>query len=187
MAGVKGQTRVTFAELEAWPDDGRRYELYDGEAVVVPAPNLRHQWIVANLFKVLNDYQIRVGGCVVISPFDIILSDYDVLQPDIVYFGPAKRALLNPKTGARVVPDLAVEVLSASTESRDRGRKLELLARYGLREYWLVDPERQSLEAYVRDIQGRLEVISKVRFGQAFISPTLEGLNFVAACIFDEP
>src|SRR5918999_4947754 len=110
MAGVRAtDPRVSFAELAAWQDDGRRYELYEGEVIVVPAPNWRHQEIVARLVEVLRGYAREYGGGTVPAPFDIILSDYDVLQPDVVFFGRDKCARLDPLDGAHVVPDLAVE------------------------------------------------------------------------------
>ena len=99
---------------------------------MVPAPNFPHQRIVLRVTELLRDYEHRTGGAVVFAPFDIVLSEYDVVQPDVVYFGAAKRALQEPLEAAYIVPDLAVEVLSRSTERRDRGRKMELLAQYGL-------------------------------------------------------
>lgn len=64
MASMRADPRVSFAQLETWPEDGRRYELYDGEAIVVPAPNLRHQWIVANALQILKEHETRSGGTV---------------------------------------------------------------------------------------------------------------------------
>ena len=149
MAGMRAvDPRVSFAELSAWPDDGRRWELYEGEPIAVPAPNWRHQRVVVEVVTTLKDYEHRAGGGVVVAPFDIVLSEYDVLQPDVVFFGARKRALLDPLEAAYIVPDLAVEVLSRSTEARDRGRKMMLLARYGLPEYWLVDPAHQFVEVH---------------------------------------
>ena len=177
--------RVSYAELARWPDDGRRYELYDGEAIVVPAPNWRHQRVAFNVAKILNAYERVSGGGVVIAPFDIVLSDYDVVQPDVVYFGPAKRALQDPRDAAYVVPDLTVEVLSRSTERRDRGRNMELLARYGLPEYWLIDPLSRSLEIYVNradtlTLAGAFESVQQIG------SPTLPDLSIDFARLFEE-
>ena len=178
MAGMReADPRVTFAELAAWPDDGRRYELYEGEVIVVPAPNLRHQRVVTELISVLHEYARQCGGAAVPAPFDIILSDYDVLQPDVVFFGPEKRARLDPLDGAHIVPDLAVEVLSRSTEVRDRGRKMTLLARYGLPEYWLVDPAARTIEIFAR-AAGDLSPAAVFRRDQEVSSPTLAGLRF---------
>ena len=176
--------RVSYAELAQWPDDGRRYELYDGEAIVIPAPNWRHQRIIQNVLSVLAAYERRFGGGVVISPFDIVLSEYDVLQPDVVYFGAAKRALLNPLEAAYVVPDLAVEVVSRSTERRDRGRKMELLARYGLPEYWLIDPGG-ALEIRVNRTGTELIAAGVFESGEV-ASPTLSGLSIHIARLFED-
>jgi Uma2 family endonuclease len=83
--------RLTFADLERMPDDGRRYELYDGEVVVVPSPLLFHQILLARLTDWLRRYCADQGGLCAYAPLDIVFSDYDVLQPDIVYFSPERR------------------------------------------------------------------------------------------------
>jgi len=185
MAGMRAvDPRVSYAELARWPDDGRRYELYDGEAIVVPAPNFRHQRILVRVMELLREYEHRAGGGVVVAPFDIVLSQYDVLQPDVVYFGPAKRALQDPLEAAYVVPDLAVEVLSRSTARRDRGRKMELLARHGLPEYWLIDPDG-ALEIYAT--RGGTQLLPAGVFESGSVaSPTLSGLSFDVARLFDD-
>jgi Uma2 family endonuclease len=85
------------------------------------------------------------------------------------------------------LPDLAVEVLSAATEKRDRGRKMELLGRYGLPEYWLIDPGGRSLEAHVSGTTSRLEPARAVAGDKWFVSPTLAGLTFAVARVFERP
>ena len=184
MAGMRAvDPRVSFAELSAWPDDGRRYELYGGEPIVVPAPNLRHQRVVVALVELLAEYERRLGGCVVTAPFDIVLSDYDVLQPDVVFFGATKRAQLDPLEAAYLVPDVAVEVLSRSTEARDRGRKMALLARYGLPEYWLIDTTASTLEIYVLR-NGALTLSGLFSPGERAESATLPGLGMAVERLF---
>jgi len=177
--------RVTFAELQTWPDDGRRYELYYGEVIVVPSPFLRHQRVASHLEGILADYEKATGGLVVRAPFDIVFSEHNVLQPDIVFFRKERRHLLHDWEATRAAPDLAVEVLSRSTEARDRGRKKEILARFGVSEYWIVDPAKNTLEIYV------LRESSYVAAGtfderQAIHSPTLPNLSFSAVRIFAE-
>ena len=178
--------RVTYAELCAWPDDGKRYELYDGEAIVVPAPNWTHQRIISALNELLREYERRTGGGVVAAPFDIVLSQYDVLQPDVVYFTAEKRARIQPTEGAYLVPDLAVEVLSRSTARRDRGRKMELLAHYGLPEYWLIEPFERTLEVFVRGGGETLSAAGVFEPSNEFTSPTLNGLRFPVDVLFDD-
>ena len=122
--------RVTFAELQQWPDDGRRYELYDGEVIVIPSPFLRHQRVAMHIEEILLEYERARGGVSALAPLDIVLSEHNVVQPDVVYFKPERRHLLEDWDANRIPPDLAVEVLSRSTEARDRGRKMQLLARF---------------------------------------------------------
>jgi Uma2 family endonuclease len=149
MAGVKAASpRVSFADLEQWPEDGRRYELYDGEVYVVPSPLPLHQIVSARLYLTLNEYAHEHGGVVLYAPLDIVLTEYDVVQPDLLLFTQERQHLVQLRKVTRVPPDLAIEILSPSTARNDRGRKLQLLARHGVREYWLVDPEAVAIEVY---------------------------------------
>ena len=128
------------------PDDGNRYELYDGELWVVPAPLLIHQIIIGRLHVALVEHVRRRGGAVFVAPLDIVFSDYNVVQPDIVYFGAESVRRLAPTEVVRVSPDAAFEVLSPSTARNDRGRKRHLMARYGVPEYWVLDPLAKTIE-----------------------------------------
>src|SRR5262245_59578570 len=142
--------RVTFAELQKWPDDGRRYELYDGEVIVVPSPFPRHQRVVFNVGEILREYELATGGLMFTVPIDIVFSEHNVGQPAAVFFRNERRHVVDMNEATRSSPDLAVEVLSRSTEARDRGRKMDLLARFQVPEYWIVDPVTNTLEIYVR-------------------------------------
>lgn len=177
--------RVTFAELQQWPDDGLRYELYDGEVIVVPSPFLRHQRVILHLVWMLGEYEERAGGLVCQAPLDIVFDEHNVVQPDIVYFREERRGLLKMLEATRAVPDLAVEVLSRSTAARDRGRKMQLLARFGVPEYWIVDPVNSTLELYV--LRGAAyDRAGAFEDGQEVRSATLPGLTFPAARVFAE-
>jgi Uma2 family endonuclease len=134
------QPRVSYADLERAPEDGRRYELYDGEVYVVPAPMPRHQRVQIRIVEWLDGYAASVGGLVVDAPIDIVFSEYDVLQPDVVFFGASRAHLVDLDRPIRHAPDLCIEILSPSTEATDRGRKLQMFARYAVPEYWIVDP-----------------------------------------------
>ena len=161
--------RTSYADLERLPDDGRRYELYDGEVVELSSPTYRHQRVGLNISVMLRNYEAAHGGRVVPAPFDIVLTQYDVVEPDVVFFVEERVSLLDTFGGARVPPDLAVEVLSPGTASNDRGRKKHLLARFGVREYWLVDPIGNRLECYVlRNDAYILEAAVTYGLGLAF-------------------
>jgi Uma2 family endonuclease len=149
MSGVRAvHPRVSFAELERWPEDGRRYELYDGEVYEVPSPILLHQIVAGRLYVMLNDHVREHGGIVLFAPLDIVLTDYDVVQPDLLLFTKEREGLLKLRKPNRVPPDLAIEILSPGTAANDRGRKMQLLARHRVREYWLVDPEAVTIEVF---------------------------------------
>ena len=180
-------SRVTFAELQQLPDTGYRYriELYDGEVIVVPSPFARHQRVAYHIGQVLDEYEAATGGLMFCVPIDIVFSPYDVVQPDVVFFRKERRHLIDMHTTTEAAPDLAVEVLSRSTARRDRGRKMELYARYGVPEYWIVDPVANTLEVYVLtgtayELAGTYDSDADVR------SPTLAGLSFAARRIFEE-
>ena len=140
--------RVSYDDLAQMPEDGRRYELYDGEVFVVPSPILLHQVVAMRLWRILDDYARRAGGLAVASPIDIVFSDYDVVQPDIVFLTADSMRTVSLMDRVRQSPDLAVEVLSPSTASNDRGRKMRMFQRYGVPEYWIVDPIEKNIEIY---------------------------------------
>jgi Uma2 family endonuclease len=176
--------RVTFDELAAWRDDGRQYELYGGEPIVVPSPFVRHQQVVVALVNVFSRYAAEHGGLVLCSPIDIVLSQYDVLQPDVVWFGKERREALDLDAPIHGVPDLAVEVISRSTELRDRRRKKRILGRHGLPEYWVVDPVRRRLEIFSQR-DGFLVLTREFDGDEAVTSPALANLQFDLDRLFD--
>ena len=177
--------RVTFAELQEWPDDGRRYELYDGEVIVVPSPFPRHQRVAMHIGEILREYERRVGGLFFSIPIDIVFSEHNVVQPDVVFFRKERRHVIDMMAATRAAPDLAVEVLSRSTEARDRGRKMQLLARFGVPEYWIVDPVKNTVEFYVLR-SSAYERVAALDEHQDVISPTLPDLTFPAAGVVAE-
>jgi Uma2 family endonuclease len=135
----------SVADLEAMPDDGRRYELIDGELLVTPAPSWPHQEVAYTLYMALR------GACtrdfrVVGAPFSVQLDMYNELQPDVLVARFADLTLKNlPKP-----PVLAVEVASASSRLTDANLKRAVYARMGVQSFWLVDPdpERPSLTVF---------------------------------------
>jgi Uma2 family endonuclease len=177
MAGVKAaQERVSYADLERWPEDGRRYELYNGEVFEIPAPLLLHQFVLGRLFLALSAYvQVR-GGSVFVAPLDIVLTDFDVVQPDVLLFTPEREHLLDMRKVTRHAPDLAIEILSRGTSRNDRGRKLRLFERHRVQEYWLVEPDGPSVEVY-RLSGTRLVLAALARGGEPIESALLPELD----------
>ena len=177
--------RVSFADLQRMPDDGNRYELYDGELHVVPAPLPRHQIVAARLYDALAQHQRKHGGLALFAPLDIVLTDFDAVQPDLVYFGAALATQVRLDEYVGFPPDLAIEVLSPSTARIDRGRKRELLARHRLREYWVVDPVIHRVEISVLTSKGSYDPPLVVD-GPLLTSPTVPGLSLDLETIFED-
>jgi Uma2 family endonuclease len=186
MAPVKVvRPRVSYADLERAPEDGRRYELYDGEVYVVPAPLPRHQVVQQLIAELLRRYAQACGGFAVDSPIDIVFSEYDVLQPDIVFFAPSRAHLIDLDHVIRHPPDLCVEIVSPSTEATDRGRKMQMFARYGVTEYWIVDPGTRTIE--IHRLGDGAYVLQETKSGaESVTSPVVPGLTFRADSIFPE-
>lgn len=117
--------RVGYTDLLHQPEDGRRYEIYDGEVFVVPSPLPLHQVVALNVVRLLDDYATSQGGIAIAAPLDIVFSEFNVVQPDVVFFSAGRRHLVKLREAIRDRPDLVVEILSPSTEASDRGRKLQ--------------------------------------------------------------
>ncbi len=146
-------TKFTHADLLVMPNDGKRREIVDGEVIVTPSPKFSHQNILLNLAFALREYlREHPIGKVAVSPLDVILSDYDVLEPDLLFVLNEHRAIL--KDWVRGAPDLVIEILSATTAANDRGPKLKAYARFRVPEYWIVDPEKQTIEVYRLSQEG---------------------------------
>ena len=184
MAPVQTSRRiVTYAELSSWPDDGRRYELYDGEASVVPAPLPRHQLAMLELQDRLRTYVSTQGGIVLVSPIDIVFNSVNVLQPDIVVFTAARRHVVELDAPIQEPPDVAVEVISPTTATNDRGRKLRMFERFGVPEYWILDPKGECIE--VRTLAGgRYPGPVLAGRGERFDSLVLTGFSCVVDSLF---
>jgi Uma2 family endonuclease len=182
---LDSRRRFTFADVATWPDDGRRFELYDGEVSVVPAPLPRHQLAMLELQARLRDHVAAQGGLVLVSPIDSVLSERDVVQPDIVVFTANRRHLVRLDEAIRTRPDVAVEVLSPSTVTNDRGRKLRLYERFGVPEYWMLDPaeERMEVRCLMRETGRYGSPIVAVR-GAMIGSAVLDGFTCPVDTLF---
>ena len=178
--------QVCYTDLQQAPEDGRRYELYDGEVFVVPAPAPRHQRIAQNVYDLLRAYERTHGGMVFMAPTDIVFSEFDVVQPDIVFIKPSRLPLIDLSQPIRIAPDLAVEVLSPSTAITDRGKKMQMLARYGVQEYWLVDPVERRAETYHLDEGNAYVLIQVAAESDDVRSLVLQDLLFPARLLFEE-
>jgi len=178
--------RFTYEDYLLFPDDGRRHELIDGEHVVTPAPVLRHQELSGRLFLALGKYlEVHPVGHLYAAPVDVILSDTDVVQPDIVYVSNERSHVLGT-AWIHGAPDLAVEIVSPSSRRNDEVLKRRVFDRFDVREYWVVDPEVETIKVYRRTEAGtfpRAAELSREE-GHVLESPLLPGLTITLRDLF---
>lgn len=145
--------RWTSADLELLPDDGKRYEIIDGELYVSRPPHVYHQLSCHNVGRVLDRWNANAPAGLVIPAPGLIFAEDDDVAPDAVWISsPGLAAAVAPDGKLHAAPELVVEVLSpgVTNERRDREAKLKLYSRHGVREYWIVNWQRQELEVYRR-------------------------------------
>jgi len=169
-------TRLTYDDYCLLPSDGKRYEIIDGELAVTPSPRLAHQIMVTRLTRYLSAFvEDRRLGLVFVSPFDVVFSQFDVVEPDVLYVSQGRASVLTEKN-VQGPPDLVIEVTSPTTEKIDRTTKLKLYARFGVQEYWIVDPDGPSVQVYRREAQG-LELVATLHADDSLVSPLLPDFN----------
>ena len=174
---------LTYDDYAALPDDGRRYELCEGQLVMTPSPRTRHQVVIGNLHVLMRGHVLGRGlGEVFLSPIDVILSRITVLQPDLVYVESDRLAVVTERA-IEGAPTLVVEVLSPSTDARDRGVKQALYARYGVPYSWVVSSETRTIRA-LRLGAGSYEVVGALDETGPTALPPLEGLALDPAAVW---
>jgi len=175
-------TKLTYDDLAAMPDDRNRYEIIDGELFVTPSPNLKHQLVIGNLHFALKAFvREHQSGVVVVAPMDVVLTIHNVVEPDILYVSKSRSERLTAKD-IQGAPDLAIEVLSESSRKTDEITKRHLYERYGVTEYWVVDPEIDIVKVY----RGGTRVAElSLEQNDVLTTPLLPGLEIPLATIFE--
>ena len=138
--------KLTIEDYEALPDDGMRHEIIDGEHYVTASARLRHQAISRNLTILIGSFvRDRELGRLFPAPTDVYLSRFDALVPDLIFVSTVGNAVLTDKN-IQGPPDLVIEILSPGTRKRDERLKRDRYAHFGVREYWIVDPELETIK-----------------------------------------
>ena len=182
MVSPKPKAKLTYEDYAKTPDD-ERWELIDGELFRMPSPNISHQRTSRRLlFRLAPFVEDRNLGEVFDAPIDVVLSDTDTVQPDLLFISRERMEIVSP-LNVRGAPDLVVEIHSPSTAQRDLTTKRALYARHGVREYWPIDPEARTVTVLLLD-NGDFVEIGVYREGDTVISPTLEGFSFRVEEIF---
>lgn len=148
---------LTYADYMALPDDGKRFELIDGELYVTPSPTYWHQKLSGGIYVQISNYlQAHPIGEVLIAPFDVILNPEETRawQPDVVFVANERRHIIKERN-IQGAPDLVVEVLSPGTDDRDLGIKKRAYQESGVNEYWVVWQTIPRVEVYRLNEAGR--------------------------------
>jgi Uma2 family endonuclease len=179
--------KLTYDDYVLIPEDGQRHEILDGEHYVSPAPLTRHQRISSKAHLRLGSFvDAHRLGWVLYAPTDVVLSLHDVVQPDLLFISNERLGIIT-EANVQGAPDLVIEILSEKTRRQDEGLKREIYERYGVREYWMLDPDRNSVRIY-RRIGNRLRLVaefSAAAAGDVLTTPLLPGLEIRLAEIFE--
>ena len=179
--------KLTYEDFVLFPDDGKRHELIDGEHFVTPSPNTNHQVISVNLTGMIWTYlQDQPIGRVFVAPFDVVFSNFDVVEPDLLYLSKERAAEVLTSLHAKGAPDLVVEIGSTGTRKRDETIKRRLYERFGVAEYWVIDPELDLVKVYRRTGE-RYERVAELMLenGDVLTTPLLPSVNLPLAKIFE--
>ena len=163
-----------YFDLDA--PEGERYELINGVLIMAAAPNEAHQRSSIKLGGRMEMYaDERDLGRVYNAPFDVLLSDTDVVQPDILFVSKEREEIITP-ANVQGAPDLVVEILSPSSSRRDWREKLALYAKHGVKEYWIIDPINRVIWLMLLR-RGALEIMGTYGEGATVSSTALAGFS----------
>ena len=180
--------KFTYDDFLGFPDDGKRHEIIDGEHYVTPSPITKHQVVSMNLTRAFNFWLRRhPRGYLFAAPFDVVFSNLDVVEPDLLYISRERTGILTDKH-VRGAPDLVIEILSPGTRKTDELIKRKLYERFGVGEYWVVDPELDTIKIY-RHVEEAFERISElsVEHQDVLTTPLLPDFSVTLAELFASP
>ena len=187
MTAPNRNLRFAYADYKSVPESmDKRYELLDGDLVLVPTPTIRHQRVSKKLgFILITFFEHNNLGEVLGAPLDVVFGKGDereVVQPDIIFISNERKDIATEQE-IQGAPDLVVEILSPGTEQRDRNYKKSLYSRYNVLEYWIVDPVAETIDIYNQTEQG-LQRSGIYAAKQTVISPRWPELALEAGAIF---
>jgi len=180
--------KFTYEDFVNFPDDGKRHEIIDGEHYVTPSPNTKHQCVVGSLHLALGNYlETHPIGAIFVAPFDVVFSDLDVVEPDLLYVSRERAGVLTDQN-VRGAPDVVVEILSPGTRRIDETIKRKLYERSDVKEYWVVDPELDAIKVYRRVAEGFARVAElSAEAGDTLTTPLLPGFSVALEKVFASP
>jgi Uma2 family endonuclease len=179
--------KLTYEDFLLFPDDGKRHELIDGEHYVTPSPSRKHQAIVWNLTVHVGTYlEANPVGRAFAAPFDVVFSQFDVVEPDLLFISNARLEVLTAKN-VQGAANLVVEIASPSTRTRDETLKRKLYERFGVEEYWVIEPAAETIVVHRHDGDGYQPILElTATHGDTLSTPLLPGLLLPLKRIFKD-
>jgi Uma2 family endonuclease len=190
MKATSPGVKLTYEDFLLFPDDGKRHELIDGEHYVTASPNIKHQRVSGNLYWLLRGYlETHPIGKIYYAPLDVVYSNFDVVEPDLLYVSNERAAQIQTPQHIRGSnPNLIIEIGSPATRSRDETIKRRLYERFEAVEYWVVDPDLDVVRVYRRGSEQRFgrPIELSMEAGDVLTSPLFPGLDLRLIDIFKE-
>jgi Uma2 family endonuclease len=176
--------KLTYEDYCALPDDGKRYEILDGDLYVSPSPMIPHQRAAAELLRILADHvEARDLGEVFVAPCDVILGEHNIVVPDLLFVSNERKSIVTEKN-IKGAPDLLIEILSPSTQLRDIRDKRNIYARCGVEWYWIVDAREPSILELQRT-ESEFADITRVKEKELFRPALFPGLEFAPSDLIE--
>lgn len=183
--GYPADKVFTYHDYIILPEDGKRYEIIEGELTMVAGPYSIHQITSQNLeYSLENFIKGKNIGRYFHAPIDVVLSKINVVKPDILFIARENQHMITEKNIAGA-PDLVIEIISPSSAYYDLIEKKEIYEKYGVREYWLVDPKKQWVEVY-QNVNQQFERVQRADRDGQVASLVLRGFNLSLTAIFSE-
>ena len=188
MHSTPEDTRLTYDDFLLFPDDGKTHEIIDGVHFVTPSPTLRHQVLVGRLYYAIESH-LRAHpalGRVFVARLDVVFTKWDVVEPDLLFVAGDQSGIITERN-VQGAPALTIEILSPGTRKTDEQIKRRLFEREGVREYWLVDPERDNVNVFRRRADGSFPhdaTLSRATH-DVLTTPLLPGLVIPLQVVFE--
>jgi Uma2 family endonuclease len=174
--GTRASKRYTYTQLCAdLPETNQPCELWEGELIMSPAPSFFHQEIALRFYRHLHDWVARFHlGKTIAAPIDMVLSEHRVTQPHVAYIAQERLTIIQEAIMGPA--DLVAEVVSLGGRHRDRIEKRDLYEQHGVREYWIIDPESESVDVLALE-SGAYQLVMRCGPGQVAASRLLRGFE----------
>lgn len=173
------KVRMTAAEFLRLPETNLPVQLLDGAVIRLNTPELPHQDIVGNTAIFLRQRAKEIGGKAYVAPVDVYFDELNMPQPDVIWLAPDTKCEMVGTQRLSGAPDLIAEVLSPGTAAIDRKKKFRLYEKYGVREYWMIDPCDQLIEVWQHQ-EGRFVLLDVYEVGEIFTSALIGAVEVTA-------